>query len=137
MEGHYQQHCSDTLHTSSAQVTIFAVGYALALSWLAMGLAPRALLGHSIGEYAAACLAGVIELPDAVRAVVARGRAMGRAVRARGPGRADWGVMVAVSLGEAAARAAWDEWRASAPEGASEVVLAAVNGPSQVLRTRR
>lgn len=71
----------DAIHgTELAQPALFAVEYALAKSWMSFGLAPRALHGHSIGEYVAACLAGVFDLDDALRLVVERGRLMQAAV---------------------------------------------------------
>ncbi|MER0239557.1 beta-ketoacyl synthase N-terminal-like domain-containing protein [Fulvimarina sp. MAC8] len=62
--------------TRFAQPALFAVEYALARSWLASGLKPVALHGHSIGEYVAATLAGVVSLEDALKLVVTRGRLM-------------------------------------------------------------
>ncbi|HHK9791070.1 TPA: acyltransferase domain-containing protein, partial [Klebsiella pneumoniae] len=59
-----------------SQPAIFAVEYALAKHWQALGLNPEGMIGHSIGEYVAACLAGVFSLEDAVRVVSARGRLM-------------------------------------------------------------
>ncbi|HBR0883715.1 TPA: amino acid adenylation domain-containing protein [Klebsiella pneumoniae] len=59
-----------------SQPAIFAVEYALAKHWQASGLNPEGMIGHSIGEYVAACLAGVFTLEDAVRVVSARGRLM-------------------------------------------------------------
>ena len=61
-----------------SQTAIFACSWAIAQQWLAWGVAPRALLGHSLGEYAAACLAGVFSLDDALRIVVERGRILER-----------------------------------------------------------
>lgn len=54
------------------QVSLFVVEYALAQVWLEWGLIPEAMIGHSLGELAAACLAGVFSLPDALRVVEAR-----------------------------------------------------------------
>jgi phthiocerol/phenolphthiocerol synthesis type-I polyketide synthase E len=61
-----------------SQVAIFACEWALAQQWLAWGVAPVALLGHSLGEYAAACVAGVFSLDDALRVVAERGRILER-----------------------------------------------------------
>jgi amino acid adenylation domain-containing protein len=62
--------------TEVAQPALFVVGYALAMMWKSWGLEPAAMIGHSIGEYAAACLAGVFTLDDALALVAARGRLM-------------------------------------------------------------
>jgi phthiocerol/phenolphthiocerol synthesis type-I polyketide synthase E len=64
--------------TLVTQFSLFATEYALARSLMAAGLTPAALLGHSIGEYVAACLAGVFSLDDALRLVHARARLMSR-----------------------------------------------------------
>ncbi len=53
---------------------IFLVEYSLAQCWLARGVRPTALLGHSLGEYSAACLAGVFSFEDCLRLVALRGR---------------------------------------------------------------
>ncbi|HYG62629.1 MAG TPA: thioester reductase domain-containing protein, partial [Thermoanaerobaculia bacterium] len=60
--------------TRIAQPAVFAVGYALSRLLLEWGLSPRALVGYSLGEYTAACLAGVFSLEDAVRVVAERAR---------------------------------------------------------------
>ncbi len=64
--------------TEVAQPALFTVSYALAQLFMSWGVRPEAMIGHSIGEYVAACLASVITLPDAIRMVVARGRLMGK-----------------------------------------------------------
>lgn len=60
--------------TRLGQPALFAVEYALARTLQDWGLAPAAMLGHSLGEYVAATLAGVFSLPDALRLVTVRGR---------------------------------------------------------------
>ncbi|MGV2981884.1 amino acid adenylation domain-containing protein [Camelimonas sp. ID_303_24] len=96
--------------TILAQPAIFTVEYALAQLWLSRGVRPAAMIGHSIGEFVAATLAGVLTLEEALGLVAVRGRLM-QAVAA--------GAMLAVRLPEA-------EVRAVLPEG---VDIAAVNAP--------
>ena len=95
--------------TSIAQLAIFIVEYALAKLWISWGIRPAAVLGHSVGEYAAACIAGVFSVEDALQMVATRGRLMQQLP----PGR-----MLAVSVGE-------DE--ASKLIGTSNLSLAAIN----------
>lgn len=59
------------------QPAVFAVEYALARWWQSRGVEVGAVLGHSLGAYAAACTAGVMSLADAVRLVVERGALLG------------------------------------------------------------
>jgi len=104
--------------TENAQPALFAIEYALAALWRSWGVTPAAVMGHSFGEYAAACVAGVLTLADAARIVVARGR-----LSAQAPGD---GVMVIVE-------ASGDEVeQAIAAEGGA-VSIAALNGPTNTV----
>ena len=62
--------------TNLAQPLLFALEVSLAQMWRALGIEPAALLGHSLGEYAAACAAGVYSIEEGLELVLARGRAM-------------------------------------------------------------
>ena len=103
--------------TEIAQPAIFALQLALARLWRARGVEPAAVVGHSMGEVAAACFAGALALPDAARLIVHRGRLM-RA--ARGSGR-----MAAVECSPGEAREVLDAY--------GGVCVAAVNGPRTIV----
>lgn len=60
--------------TAITQPVLFAVEYSIAKLWMSWGVKPQAMLGHSIGEYVAACLAGVFSLEDALSLITFRGK---------------------------------------------------------------
>ncbi|MBE0457051.1 type I polyketide synthase [Pseudoalteromonas prydzensis] len=98
--------------TQLTQPLLFAVEYALAQQWLAWGVQPSAMIGHSIGEYVAACIAGVFSLEVALRIVAKRGQL----IQAQ-----PTGSMLSVALSE--------ESLACYLETVQGVELAAVNSP--------
>jgi acyl transferase domain-containing protein len=62
--------------TAVAQPSLFAISYALAKLWMSWGIMPRTMIGHSIGEFVAACLAEVVSLDSALALISERGRLM-------------------------------------------------------------
>ncbi|MGO9696737.1 MAG: type I polyketide synthase, partial [Mycobacterium sp.] len=64
-------------HTSFAQPALFAIEMGLARLWQSWGIEPDVVLGHSVGQYAAACVAGVFSLEDGARLMAERGRLFG------------------------------------------------------------
>ncbi len=62
--------------TAITQPALFVIEYALARLWMSWGIEPAAMIGHSLGEYVAACLAGVFSRDDALRLIARRGRMM-------------------------------------------------------------
>ena len=62
--------------TGYTQPVMFALEYALATLWRSWGIEPAAVIGHSVGEFAAACVAGVFSLEDGIRLIAERARLM-------------------------------------------------------------
>jgi acyl transferase domain-containing protein/surfactin synthase thioesterase subunit/acyl carrier protein len=104
--------------TAATQPALFVLELALFELWRSLGVEPGAVLGHSIGEYAGACAAGVLSFEDGLRLVEARGRLMGALPRD--------GAMVQLETDEASVRTALGR------EG-SRLSIAAVNGPRSVV----
>lgn len=77
-EGADGQLLDDTAYTQPA---LFALEYSLAQLWRSWGIEPSAVMGHSVGEYAAACVAGVYELEDGLKLIAERGRLMSQLPR--------------------------------------------------------
>ena len=98
------------------QPAIFSLQYALARSLMDRGGVPKALAGHSIGEYTAACISGVFSLDDALTLVVARGRVMEEAGQ---------GAMTAVAMPVAEAESFLDKRK--------EICLGVINGDDQIV----
>jgi len=96
--------------TRFTQPALFSLEYALAQWWISHGITPAAMIGHSIGEYVAACIAGVFSLEDGLRITALRGRLMDEMPR---------GSMLAVSASP------------DTLEIPQELCLATVNGPEQ------
>lgn len=103
-----------------AQPALFAVEYALSQLWRSWGVEPSIVLGHSVGEYAAACVAGILRMEDGLRLVAARGRLMDALP--------EIGAMLALFAGEVEVRSLL----ARVGDGQA-ISVAAVNGPTEVV----
>ncbi|MCC6498806.1 MAG: amino acid adenylation domain-containing protein [Anaerolineales bacterium] len=104
--------------TAYTQPALFAFEYALAQMWLEWGIKPHAVMGHSVGEYVAACVAGAFTLEDGLRLIAARARLMG--------GLPDNGMMVAVFADASKITEALKPF-------ADQVSIAASNGPDNTV----
>ena len=109
---------NDLDQTGYTQPAMFAIEYALATMWRSWGIEPTAVLGHSVGEFAAACVAGVFSLEDGLRLIAERARLM-QSLPAGG-------LMAAVFAGEARVVAAIESY-------GSQVAIAALNGPESTV----
>ncbi len=104
--------------TTFTQPALFAIEVALFRALEALGMAPDYLLGHSVGEIAAAHISGVLSLPDAAKLLCARAELMGEL-----PG---GGAMVAIEATEAEVTEALEGKEA-------ELSIAAINGPTSIV----
>jgi amino acid adenylation domain-containing protein len=100
--------------TGTAQPAIFSVSYSLARLWQSWGVNAETYIGHSVGEFVAACLAGVFSLSEALRLIAARGRLMQQVPS---------GGMLSVRLSEVEVQ----------PLIGDGIVLAAINSPTNVV----
>lgn len=110
---------AETLNqTAYTQSALFAIEYALAQLWRSWGVQPAVVMGHSVGEYVAACIAGVFSLEDGLKLIAERGRLM-QALPAGGG-------MVSILAPEATVR---DLIAAHS----DEIAVAAINGPTSIV----
>jgi acyl transferase domain-containing protein/acyl carrier protein len=111
-EGQEEEAARKMEQVAHALPVLFMTEYANARLWMSWGVRPAAMVGHSLGEYAAACIAGVFSLPEALELVVIRGKLFAQLPE---------GEMLSVALPENALRPLLD----------SDLSIAAVNGPAQ------
>lgn len=108
----------DINETRYTQPALFAIEYALYQVWKSWGIEPKIVMGHSVGEYVAACVAGVFSLEDGLKLIAQRGRLM-QALPQDGD-------MVSIRASEDRALAAIQPY-------AGDVSIAAVNGPDSIV----
>ncbi|MDJ0591359.1 MAG: alpha/beta fold hydrolase [Pleurocapsa sp. MO_226.B13] len=111
-------HSSLLDETVYTQPAIFALEYALAQMWLDWGVQPTTVIGHSVGEYVAATVAGVFSLADGLKLVATRGKLMQSLSQA--------GEMYAVFATE-------DEVRGAIESEEQQVAIAAINTPQSIV----
>ncbi len=104
--------------TAYTQPALFAIEYALAKLWQSWGIQPEIVMGHSVGEYVAACIAGVFSLADGLKLIAHRGQLMQSLPQD--------GDMVAVRADEKRVKTVLRRHR-------NKVSLAALNGPSNIV----
>ncbi|PRQ04163.1 Erythronolide synthase, modules 3 and 4 [Enhygromyxa salina] len=112
-------------NTRLAQPLLVAFEWALAELWRSWGVEPELVIGHSLGEYVAACVAGVMSIEDTLTLVARRAQLTAE--------HAEPGVMVAVFCGETQARRALG----GVADAERELAIAAVNGPTEVVLSGR
>jgi acyl transferase domain-containing protein/thioesterase domain-containing protein len=107
-------------------VLLFALEYALFELWKSWGITPNVVMGHGLGEYVAACVAGVFSLSDGLKLIAAHAQLMHALPSQNWAGRRGDGEMVAVMANEAQVQAAIATY-------SSQVSIAAINGPQNVV----
>ncbi|MCB9450590.1 MAG: acyltransferase domain-containing protein [Anaerolineaceae bacterium] len=105
-----------------AQPALFALEYALAQLWLSWGVRPTMVMGHSVGEYTAACIAGLFSVADGLKLVAARGRLFDSLPEA--------GAMVAVFAG-------LEQVTEAIAPYTDDISIGAVNGPTNIVISGR
>ncbi|MEG4811617.1 type I polyketide synthase [Microcoleus sp. F8-D3] len=103
--------------TAYTQPALFAIEYALTELWKSWGIEPSAVIGHSVGEYVAACVAGIFSLEDGLKMISARGSLMQKLP----------------SNGEMVSLLASVEQVVEALQGLDSVSIAAINGPNSLV----
>ncbi|MBV8897398.1 MAG: acyltransferase domain-containing protein [Acidobacteriaceae bacterium] len=104
--------------TAYTQPVLFALEYSLAQLWRSWGVEPDLVMGHSLGEYVAACVSGMLRLEDGLKLVIERGRLMQRLPEA--------GAMAAVFADESQVAPVLEAYR-------NHVTIAALNGPANTV----
>ena len=104
--------------TAYTQPALFAIEYALAKLWESWGIKPNVVMGHSVGEYVAACVAEVFSLEDGLKLIAMRGRLMQQLPSG--------GEMVSLLASESQVIEAIGEY-------SSQVTIAAINGPESIV----
>jgi len=104
--------------TAYTQPALFAVEFALTELWRSWGIVPNVVMGHSVGEYVAACVAGVLSLEDALRLIAKRGRLM--------QSLPSGGAMAAIFASE-------EQVEEAIVRQAAKLSIAAINGPEQTV----
>jgi myxalamid-type polyketide synthase MxaB len=104
--------------TAYTQPALFAIEYALYCLWQSWGITPDVVMGHSVGKYIAACVAGVFSLEDGLKLIAARGKLMQQLPKE--------GIMVSLMASQERVFAAIEEY-------AGKVAIAAINGPESTV----
>ncbi len=107
------------------QPALFAVEYALTKLWESWGIKPKMVMGHSVGEYVAACIAGVFSLEDGLKLIAMRGRLMQQLPAG--------GKMVSLLASEERVKKAIADYSSQEGYKKPAVSIAAINGPESIV----